>query len=199
MLLPNVQFPPPNLCVRARMARSALREPDTVRGRPLYLQRLGVVVLPHVRRPDDRHGGWICTVVGGSLDVRSVVGAFWIGDVEIQNALEVRDVLHPLADLSPEQFCAAWLTRVWDRWPGGRPLQTAQALLEFVEPASLTVITAPARQPRLVRRTGLGCSRGVDRQCAALAVEGLLVPRFTDPLDEMRSYQLQLPPAVVPV
>jgi hypothetical protein len=161
----------------------------------LYLQRLGMVVLPH-----ERDGaGWVCTAAGGSLDIRTPVGAFRIGDVEIAAALEVRDTCHPLGDLSPEEFCAAWLVRVWDRWPGGRRVQAAQALLEFVEPASLSVDTAPAWQPDLARRAGLPHARGVDRHCTALAGAGLLLARFVDPAarpdDERRRYELRLPPA----
>jgi hypothetical protein len=161
----------------------------------LYLQRLGMVVLPH-----ERDGaGWVCTAAGGSLDIRTPVGAFRIGDVEIAAALEVRDTCHPLGDLSPEEFCAAWLVRVWDRWPGGRRVQAAQALLEFVEPASLSVDTAPAWQPGLARRAGLPHARGVDRHCTALAGAGLLLARFVDPAarpdDERRRYELRLPPA----
>jgi hypothetical protein len=193
--LPSLEIPRPNPCVLRHLARSPLRDPDSARGRPLYLQRLDMVVLPHERAG----AGWTCTAAGGALDVRTPVGAFHIGDVEIAAALEVRDVCHPLGDLSPDEFCAAWLVRVWDRWPGGRPVQTAQALLEFVERDSLTVATAPARQPGLARRAGLAHARGVDRHCTALAGAGLLLPRFgepaTRPSDAERRYQLRIPPA----
>jgi hypothetical protein len=112
-------------------------------------------------------------------------------------ALEVRDLCHPLADLSPAQFCAAWLVRVWDRWPGGRRVQVAQALLEFVEPDSLTVATA---QPGLARRAGIGHPRGIARHCAELAAAGLLVARFAEPArrpddEQQRRYRLRLPAA----
>jgi hypothetical protein len=192
--LPSLELPRPNPCVLRHLARVPLREPESARGRPLYLQRLGMVVLPH-----ERDGaGWVCTAAAGSLESRTPVGAFRIGDVEIAAALEVRDACHPLGDLSPAQFCAAWLVRVWDRWPGGRRVQAAQALLEFVEPASLTVDTAPAWQPDLARRAGLAHPRGVDRHCGALAGAGLLLARFVDPAarpdDERRRYQLRLPP-----
>jgi hypothetical protein len=192
--LPSLELPRPNPCVLRHLARIPLRDPDGARGRPLYLQRLDMVVLPHERAG----AGWICTAAGGALDVRTPVGAFRIGDVEIAAALEVRDVCHPLGDLSSEEFCAAWLVRVWDRWPGGRPVQTAQALLEFVEPDSLTVAT---RRPDLARRAGLTHGRGVDRHCTALAGAGLLLARFgepaTRPADAERRYQLRIPPAAL--
>jgi hypothetical protein len=201
--LPSLELPPPNPCVLRHLARTPLRDPEAARGRPLYLQRLGMVVLPHEPVAATATGGpgWVCTVAGGSLDARTPVGAFTIGDVEIAAALEVRDVCHPLLDLSPAEFCAAWLVRVWDRWPGGRRLQAAQALLEFVELDSLTVATAPAWQPGLARRAGLVHARGVARHCADLTTAGLLTPRFVDPAarpdDEQRRYRLHLPPAVL--
>ena len=195
--LPTLDLPRPNPCVLRLLASTPLRDPAIARGRPLYLQRLGMVVLPHERTA----AGWVCTVTGGSLDVRSPVGAFPICDIEIAAALEVRDVCHPLGDLSPEEFCAAWMVRVWDRWPGGRRVQAAQALVEFVELDSLTVATAPAWQPGLARRAGMNHSRAVARHCTELSTAGLLTPRFADPAvapaDEQRRYQLQLPPAAV--
>jgi hypothetical protein len=200
--LPSLELPRPNPCVLRHLARTPLRDPRTAAGRPLYLQRLGTVVLPHqpVAATAAEGAGWVCTAAGGSLDVRSPVGAFVVGDVEIAAALEVRDACHPLADLSPTEFCDAWLVRVWDRYPGGRRLQAAQALLEFVELDSLTVATAPAWQPGLARRAGLSHGRGVARHCAELSTAGLLSPRFgvpaTRPGDEQRRYRLQLPPAV---
>jgi hypothetical protein len=200
--LPSLDLPRPNPCVLRHLARTPLRDPLQARGRPLYLQRLGTVVLPHQPVPatGDHPAGWVCTVAGGALDVRTPVGAFVIGDVEIAAALEVRDLCHPLLDLSPAEFCAAWLVRIWDRWPGGHRLQAAQALLEFVEHDSLTVATAPAWQPELARRAGLRHARGVARHCAELTTAGLLSPRFVDPAarpdDEQRRYRLQLPPAV---
>ncbi|WP_214407315.1 hypothetical protein [Pseudonocardia lacus] len=200
--LPSLDLPRPNPCVLRHLARTPLRDPQTACGRPLYLQRLGMVVLPHQRvaATATEDAGWVCTAAGGSLDVRSPVGAFVIGDVEIAAGLEVRDVCHPLLDLSPTEFCEAWLVRVWDRFPGGRRLQAAQALLEFVELDSLTVATAPAWQPDLARRAGLVHARGVARHCAELSTAGLLSPRFgvpaTRPDDEQRRYRLQLPPAV---
>jgi hypothetical protein len=181
------------------LAAAPLRDPSQALGRPLYLQRLGLVVLPHARDG----AGWTCTVAGGSMDVRSPVGAFGISDPEIAAALEVRDVCHPLADLSPREFLEAWLIRVWDRWPGGRRIQAAQALVEFVEHESMTVATAPAHQPDLARRAGISHPRAVARHCTELTTAGLLRPRFTVPAarpdDEKRRYQLLLPPAAVTV
>ncbi|HZG90002.1 MAG TPA: hypothetical protein VEZ42_07285 [Pseudonocardia sp.] len=197
--LPSLGLPSPNPCVLRHLARTPRRDPDVARGRPLYVQRLGMVVLPHARDG----AGWVCTAAGGQLDARTPVGAFRVGDVEIAAALEVRDVCHPLGDLSPQDFCAAWMVRVWDRWPGGRRVQAAQALLEFVELDSLTVATAPAWQPGLVRRAGLRHPRSVARHCTELSTAGLLAPRFRDPgvepVDEQRRYQLQLPPAATGV
>lgn len=195
--LPTLELPRPNPCVLRLLASTPLRDPSIARGRPLYVQRLGMVVLPHERDC----GGWVCTVTGGSLDIRSPVGAFRICDTEIAAALEIRDVCHPLGDLSPEEFCAAWMVQVWDRWPGGRRVQAAQALVEFVELDSLTVATAPAWQPALARRAGMTHARGVARHCTELTTAGLLRPRFVEPAvapaDEQRRYQLQLPPAAV--
>ena len=193
--LPTLDLPEPNPCVRRLLAGRPLRDPALARGRPLYLQRLGIVVLAHERDRD----GWICTVAGGSLDTRSPVGAFRLSAVEVAAALETRDACHPLGDLSAADFLFAWLVRVWDAWPGGRRVQTAQALVEFVEPDSLTVATAPACQPGLARRAGLPHARAVARHCTELAAAGLLAPRFAEPTvlptDQQRRYQLQLPPA----
>jgi hypothetical protein len=214
--LPMVAVPVPNRCVLDLLARNRLRDPATASGRALFLQRLGLVVLAQHRATTGPWAagaawasaggvgggpGWLCTAAAGPLDCRAPVGVMWVGDVEIAAALEVRDPLHPLADLTPAEVCQAWRVRVWDRWPGGRIVQVAQALLELAEPGSLagslTVCTGPPHWPVIARRSGLPSTHGLARHLENLSAAGLLAPMFTDAdADPDRRCRLTLPPAV---
>lgn len=197
--LPVLAVPAPNPAVLGLLARCPLRDPVTAAGRVLYLQRLGLVVVAQQRVGIDAGidagigagAGWVCTAAAGPLDTRAPVGALRVDDVEIAAALEVRDPLYPLADLAAAQVCAAWWVRVWDRWPGGRIVQVAQALLEAVDPATLTVATGPAHGAELARRAGLPHPRGITRHCTGLAAAGLLTALDAG---SSRRYRLRLPP-----
>jgi hypothetical protein len=187
MTLPTLTLPTPNPRVLAFLAEHPVRDPDTADGRSLYLQRLGLVVIPHERRD----AGWVCTAAGAALDRRTPVGAFLIGDVEIAAAAAVRDVFCPITDLYPAEVRTAWAARVWDRWPGGRTVQVAQALLEVADRDTLTIETDADTRAVIARRAGIPHPRGLDRPIKNLAAAGLL--HLPDPIEQR--YQLRLPGA----
>ena len=118
-------------------------------GQPLWVQRLGLIVLPHVRV----NGAWLCTVCGsrpgGLADVvdlrhlravdsgaatgeRLPVGVFAIEDLELQTAFD------PLAAaaLAGEDFIDAWRVQAADQV---RNNTFAQGLADFTDPTTLCV------------------------------------------------------------
>lgn len=174
--LPRISVPALNACVRTRLAGMAVRHPMDAAGRLLYLQRLGALVLPHW------HDGarWVCTLAGGTLDTRTVTGALLVDDVEVAAALELRDPVHPTVDMTIAEFCAAWMVRVWDRWPGGRVVQVAAALLERLHPETLTVPSGAPWSAAVARRSGITLPRGLAAPVGMLAAAGLIEPYGPD-------------------
>jgi hypothetical protein len=108
------------------------RRADDALGQPLYLLRVGLAVVPVTRQGNS----WECVVIlsGRSGNVERVVAS----DIEIETALAV--VILPTYDVDdPVDHVTLWLTRVWQRWPGGNNPRVAQTLAEAADPISLTV------------------------------------------------------------
>jgi hypothetical protein len=175
--LQQVDIPPLNPRVRHALTSLAVRHTADAHGRLLYLHRLGMVVLPH------RHqaGRWACTVAAGPLDFRTLTGAFWVEDIEIEAALELLHPVHPHIDMTVGDLCAAWMVQVWDRWPGGRVAQVADALVDYVDWETCTV---PVRAPwpeDLTRRAGISFTRALGGPIGELLAAGLLAPHAPTP------------------
>jgi hypothetical protein len=117
------------------------RRADDALGQPLYLPRAGLAVVPVARRGN----AWECVVI---LSGRSVGGPRSAAeghldrvvatDIEIETALAV--MILPAYEVDdPVDHLTLWLTRVWQRWPGGNNPRVAQALADAADPLSLTV------------------------------------------------------------
>jgi hypothetical protein len=109
------------------------RRADDALGQPLYLPRAGLAVVPVARRGN----AWECVVIltGRSAGhVEHVVAT----DIEIETALAI--MILPTYEVDdPVDHLTLWLTRVWQRWPGGNNPRVAQALADAADPLSLTV------------------------------------------------------------
>jgi hypothetical protein len=142
------------------------RRADDALGQPLYLPRAGLAVVPVARRGN----AWECVVIlsGRTAGVERVVAT----DIEIETALAV--LILPTYEVDdPVDHLTLWLTRVWQRWPGGNNPRVAQALADAADPLTLTV----ALTDEVVRRiTDQAHVRpvGLRRILAQLETVGLL-------------------------
>ena len=145
-------LPPMSPATRDLLSRRLpVRQPaGSVAGRPLWLPRLGVTVLPH--EPVTR--GWLCSFVAADTHpVRLPVGLWLVDEVEITTGFAV-PASWPLRlpdGLAGDEFAAAWLVRVVEvdccRYG------TAAALLAGFDPDTLTVVADDAARRRAGPRT----------------------------------------------
>jgi hypothetical protein len=142
------------------------RRADDALGAPLYLLRAGLAVVPVARRGNT----WECVVIlaGRSVHVERVVAS----DIEIETALAV--VILPTYDVDdPVDHLTLWLTRVWQRWPGGNNPRVAQALADVADPLSLTVDLSDEAVRRVADQAHVRPA-GLRRILAQLEAAGLL-------------------------
>jgi len=143
------------------------RRADDALGQPLYLLRAGLVVVPVARRGTS----WECMAIlagRSSGAVERVVAS----DIEVETALSV--VILPTYDVDePFDHVTVWLTRVWQRWPGGHHPRLAQVLAEAADPFSLTLELTEDTVRVLVERVHLRPT-ALRRMLAQMETAGLL-------------------------
>jgi hypothetical protein len=189
VVLPPLALPVPNSRVLALLAATPRRDPGAdMAGRTLYVARLAMTVLAHTRQGS----GWLCTAATAHFDTRTPIGVAELSNIELAASAEVRDACHPTEDFTAAEVRAAWMIEAWSRWPGGRMIQLAQALVEDTQAGGstdgLTVRTDAHLTTRLTQRVGLPHSMSVQRLFRDLVTAGLLV--VADPT--ARTYRLQL-------
>jgi hypothetical protein len=186
-LLPLPSAPPQVIAWMSR-ARPQRDPDDDVRGTPLYLPRLDVVVVAHAAAAN----GWLCTVVATAQLGNLPIGVATVSTPEITTAIGVPNPWFPLADLSFGEWCAAWLMRVI----ADRPHQSstlARALLADVDPDTLQVVTAHTANPRLAPRAGCGLRPpAVQAGCDRLVAAGFLVRLHDEHDDAEHRYGLTI-------
>ena len=150
--LPGQQLPVLTSAVRDCLGRLPVRQRlEQVEGRPLWLLRLGVTVLPHATVT----GGCLCTVVAADADPQRLpVGVFVVEDVEIVTAVPAATCRQaPLSvqlGLSTAVVRDAWQVRLAVVDPRYRLMA---ALLDGVDPDTLTVIAGEVARRRSTSRT----------------------------------------------
>lgn len=170
-------------CLLRLPERQALGD---VAGRPLWLPRLGVTVLPHEHVAE----GWLCTLADAdSRPHRLPTGVFVVADFEVLTAFTAD---RPAADLQTPEFCDAWRVRLAAH---GGSLLLGDALITHLDPADRTVAT----DDRTVRaRSGYRTAAGFRQACRRLHTAGLLTALVddtynTDRTDRCRRYRLTIP------
>jgi hypothetical protein len=137
--LPQLDLRPLTPSVKDCLERqTSRRDAADVAGIRLYVQRLGVTVLPHVAVP----GGWLCTLIAveGDPSVRHPVGVLCtVPDLDLETAL-VTDAWAPYSGLDGETYLALWLVRAAEAFPG-RPLVLERSLVASADRDTLQVIT----------------------------------------------------------
>jgi hypothetical protein len=143
------------------------RRADDALGQPLYLSRAGLAVVPVARRGN----AWECVVIlsgRSSGHVERIVAT----DIEIETALAV--MILPTYEVDdPVDHLTLWLTRVWQRWPGGNNPRVAQALADAADPLSLTVALTDEVVRRIADQAHVR-PVGLRRILAQLETAGLL-------------------------
>jgi hypothetical protein len=142
------------------------RRADDALGQPLYLLRAGLAVVPVSRRGN----AWDCVAIlgGRSSQAERVVAS----DIEIETALAV--VILPTYDVDdPIDHLTLWLTRVWQRWPGGNNPRVAQTLADLADPLTLTVELTDEAVHRIADQAHVR-PVGLRRVVAQLEAAGLL-------------------------
>lgn len=135
--LPRLALPRPSAAVADCLVRQPTRRTvDHIAGSPLYIQRLGATVLPHVQVL----GGWLCTLIAtGKTSTRLPVGVCTVPELDLQTALVVNPWL-PHFGLDGEDYLALWLVRVAQA-SEGCPLNLERALVAAADRETLQVIT----------------------------------------------------------
>jgi hypothetical protein len=153
------------------------RRVDDALGQPLYLLRTGQVVVPLARRGN----AWECLVIlSGAMSGQPAEGTGRVAasSIEIETALTV--MILPTYDVDdPVDHVTIWLTRVWQRWPGGNQPRLAQALADLADPATMTVELTDEAVRRLLNQTHTR-PVGLRRLLEQLEAAGLL-SRVDDP------------------
>jgi hypothetical protein len=153
----------------------------------LYLLRTGAVVVPM-----ERAGAtWRCVVTQPGTTLTRWT-QLTVSDVEIETALTVPGGSRSGLQLDRDDFNAAWLSRVWDGWSGGRVVGLATLLADLADPASRVVEMAPPTVRRLLEHlhavpVGL-------RACLRRLVENGFLLQVSSPReDHWGSYEMALP------
>ena len=138
------------------------RSTDEIAGSPLYLQRLGATVLPHVAV----RAGWLCTLMAVGSGGRLPVGVCTVSNLELQTALVVNPWV-PHYGLESSEYLDVWLARVSEMFPSC-PLVLERALIDAADRETLQVLTHRDGRPvpELISATRLhpyGIRKGITR------------------------------------
>jgi hypothetical protein len=171
--LPQLALPPLVAAVADRLSRQPVRQPtDAIAGSPLYIQRLGASVLPHLAVT----GGWLCTIVAVDKPGPLPVGVCTVPDLDLRTAFNSVEPSAPHSSLSADEYLDLWQVRVSQAFHG-RPGLLETALVNAADRETLQVITHHGDKPahQLISQTRLHPTSGIQNGINRLRNAGFLI------------------------